>query len=191
ADMVHASADVRLYDAGALVSAPLPGGEGAVAAAARYSYTGAAISLLSSSVSLAYWDYQLRVDRRLGPLRLTLLALGSSDALSYQAVSMARNDIALGFHRLGLRAALPIAGGILQAGVALGVDHSGAPLESFPVNIDSRSVIPRLAFRRSTARTDLEVGFDGELQRFAPQTAIMRPGALDLITGRDARMLAG
>ena len=40
---------MRLYDAGALVSAPLPGG-GAVAVAGRYSYTGPLFSLISVSV---------------------------------------------------------------------------------------------------------------------------------------------
>ena len=46
ADRVHASADVTVYDAGGIVTAPWDGGRGTVAVAARYSYTGALFSLL-------------------------------------------------------------------------------------------------------------------------------------------------
>jgi hypothetical protein len=52
-DGVHTAADVRLFDAGALVSAPLSDGHGTVVVAARYSYAGALISALNESVALA------------------------------------------------------------------------------------------------------------------------------------------
>src|SRR2546421_8717473 len=48
ADRVRASADVRLYDAAAIATSGFDDACGAVAAAARYSYTGALFSLLSS-----------------------------------------------------------------------------------------------------------------------------------------------
>ena len=119
-DRPHVSVDARLYDAGALVSAPLPG-NGGVAAAARYSYTGELVSLLNQSIQLAYWDYQLRVDRRVGPVQLTLLAFGSHDKLVPGALPTDKADEAdIDFHRVSLRASLPVAGGHLQGSVAVG-----------------------------------------------------------------------
>src|SRR5207245_2458818 len=76
ADRPHASADVTLYDAGGLITAPWDHGQGTVAVAARYSYTGALFSLLDSDTYLRYGDYQLRVDHRLAGGQLTVFALG-------------------------------------------------------------------------------------------------------------------
>ena len=80
ADDMHASVDVRLFDAGAMVSAPIAGG--AVAVAARYSYTGELVTLLGENLRVQYWDYQVRADRRFGPFQLSVLAFGSSDLFS-------------------------------------------------------------------------------------------------------------
>ena len=51
-------------------------------AAARYSFTGPLVPLISPGLSLSYWDYQVRADRNFGRLRLTLLAFGSEDTMS-------------------------------------------------------------------------------------------------------------
>ena len=191
ADMVHASVDVRLFDAGALVTGPLPGGQGSVEIAARYSYTGEAISLLSNAVRLQYWDYQLRADRNLGPVHLTLLAFGSSDFLASNSAAASRTQLALRFNRVSLRAKAPVAGGVLTAAVALGTDHTQAPLqEEYPLTIDSMGVYPRLGFRRPMPHATLEIGFDGQLQHFDALSPVQRPMVLDLARARDARLLA-
>lgn len=192
ADMVHASVDVRLFDAGALVTGPLPGGHGSVEAAARYSYTGEALSLFSNAVQLQYWDYQLRADRRFGPLHLTLLAFGSSDLLASTKLNAGQTELSLRFNRISLRARAPVAGGFVTASAALGTDHTQAPLEQqYPLTIDSLSVFPRLSFRRPIGPTALEVGFDGQLQHFDALSAVQRPMVLDLARARDASLLAG
>ena len=191
ADMVHGSVDVRLFDAGALVSGPLPGGQGTVVAAARYSYTGTVISLLSNAVQLSYWDYQLRADRNFGPVHLTLLAFGSSDFLSSTGSNAAANELELRFHRVGLRASLPVDGGLLSAGLAFGADHTRSPLSNtYPLTIEDTSLFPRLSFRRRLPHLDLQLGVDGELQHFDALTTIQRPMVLDLARARDARLLA-
>jgi hypothetical protein len=187
-DAAHASVDVRLVDAGAMVTAPLPGG-GSVAVAGRYSYTGAVISLVSSDVTLAYWDYQLRVDRPAGPFRLTLLAFGSSDTLN---TSNSSDGISLQFHRLKLRADAPLGGGLVLGSVGFGFDHSDVPLSeltSLRLLVDSWSALPRLSYMRPSQHVDLEVGIDGVLQHYVPIGAD-RPGALDLGRERTARLLA-
>jgi len=191
-DRAHASVDVRLFDAGAMVSAPLPG-NGAVAVAGRYSYTAALVSLLDENVRVEYWDYQLRADRRVGPVQLTLLAFGSKDVLVPNQTNT-RDEIDLGFHRVSLRAVAPFAGGRLQGSVALGADHTRAPiLDTFPIIVDSISAAPRLAYLRSFAAADVAIGFDGELGRYEPVlVADLHPDtAWDLGKRRDAALLAG
>ena len=186
-DDVHASVDVRLFDAGAMVTAPLPGG-GSVAVAGRYSFTGSVIGLLSDTgVDLGYWDYQLRADRTFGPARLTLLVFGSSDTLTTRS-----NTLSLRFHRAKLRAEIPAAGGLLSASVAVGADHSQAPIvDQVPISVSAVSALPRLSFTRPTKHVDFELGFDGKLEHFDPVTMLDRVTAIDLGQRRDVRLLAG
>jgi hypothetical protein len=187
-DRPHVSVDVRLFDAGAMVTAPLPQ-KGSVAVAARYSYTGTVIGLLSDDVKLSYWDYQLRADRPVGPVRLTLLAFGSNDRLTTR--SSART-LAMRFHRVRLRADVSVAGGVVSASMGLGSDYSVAPVAyDIPVTMRSVSAIPRLSFTRRTAPADFELGFDGELQKFSSLSQFDRMGALDLARARTVRLLAG
>jgi hypothetical protein len=191
-DRAHASVDVRLFDAGAMVSAPLPG-NGGVAVAGRYSYTAALVGLLNENVRLEYWDYQLRADRRVGAFQLTLLAFGSNDVL-IPDWSDTTDEINLGFHRVSLRAVAPLGGGRVQGSIAFGSDHTRAPLfETFPMTIDAISAAPRLAFLRSFGAADVAVGFDGELARYEPVIVgtVHPPSDWDLAQRRDAVLLAG
>jgi len=191
ADDVHASIDARLYDAGALVSAPLPG-DGSVVAAARYSYTGALVSAFSSVRQLDYWDYQLRADRNVGPVRLSLLAFGSSDVLVPGGDDGASRALRLRFHRVRLRGELPLGGGRLSASLGVGSDRTEAPLaERFPVVIDALDIYPRVAYTRPTRHVDLEIGLDGQLQHFDALSAVQRVSTSDLAQARDVTMLAG
>ena len=187
-DGLHASAEVRLYDAGVLVSAPWPdgkssgGGKGGVTAAFRYSYTGALLSLLQSSVHLAYWDYQLRADRKVGEWRLSLLVMGSSDNLSYDLESTAiRREYDIRFHRAGLRASRTLGKGRLDAQLVASADHSSAPIvQGFPVTVDAYSLIPRLGYGYWTEHVDFEAGLDGQLQWFLPMSGVPMANASDL-----------
>ena len=192
-DRIHAAVDVRLYDAGALVSAPLPGG-GAVAVAGRYSYTAGLFSLLSPWVRLEYWDYQLRADRRFGPFQLTLLAFGSGDLLVPNEVMEPTRQIALGFHRVSLRAIAPLAGGRVVASLAVGSDRSKAPIaDTFPITVAAINAAPRLAYLRSFAPADVALGFDGELSRYDPATTVLASSSpdWDLARRRNVYLLAG
>jgi hypothetical protein len=191
-DRIHAAVDVRLYDAGALVSGPLPGG-GAVAVAARYSYTAGILSLLSPSVRLEYWDYQLRADRRFGPFQLTLLAFGSGDLLVPDEWMQPTRQIALGFHRISLRAVAPLAGGRVLASLAVGSDRSRAPIaDTVPIAVAAINAAPRLAYLRSFAPADVALGFDGELSRYTPATTVLSTSAdWDLFRRRNVYLLAG
>ncbi|MFL5303559.1 MAG: TonB-dependent receptor plug domain-containing protein [Polyangia bacterium] len=194
-DRVHSSVDVRLFDAGAMVSAPLPG-NGGVAVAARYSYTGELVSLLAQDIRLAYWDYQLRVDRRVGPVQLTLLAFGSHDVLAPGTSSgtPSRNEVDIDFKRVSLRASVPVAGGRLQGSVAVGSDRTRAPiLDVYPITVATITTAPRLAYLRSFAAADVAVGFDGDITRYEPLVlgTVQAQDTSDLARRRWATLLAG
>jgi hypothetical protein len=186
-DDVHASIDVRLFDAGGMVTAPLPGG-GSVAVAGRYSFTGSVIGFLSDAgVDLGYWDYQLRADRAFGPVRLTLLAFGSSDTLTTRT-----EKLALRFHRAKLKAEAPALGGLVSGSVALGADRSEAPIiDQLPIVVTAVSVMPRLSFTRPTKHVDFELGFDGQVERFDPVTMLDRVTATDIGELRTVQLYAG
>ena len=99
----HGEATVRLIDSGAMVEAPLPGGRGGLMLGGRYSYTAAALSLLSSTQfpKLEYWDYQALGSYELGSHdSVGLLAFGALDHVANdQGVTFAGVE----FHRVDLR----------------------------------------------------------------------------------------
>ena len=125
---------------------------------------------------------------------MTLLALGSEDALSSVGPDDLDGDYLMRFHRVSLRAQVPAGHGQFIAQVAAGYDHSRAPIvhvKSASISVQAASVVPRLAYRLPTERADWEVGFDGELQWLAPVASIEQVGISDLGQKRSARLFAG
>ena len=192
-DRVHAAAELRLYDAGGMASAPLPDGNGAVAAAFRYSYTGALLSLLRNDLHLSYWDYQVRADRRVRSWALSLLLFGSGDDLAYRLDARdPERQYVLRFHRASLRASRSLGQGRLVARVSLGADHSTAPIvKNFPITADATSIIPRASYVHESTRVDWELGADGQAQWLRPMSGAVEAGASDLARTRRALLVAG
>jgi hypothetical protein len=182
-DRLHVSADVRLFDAGGIVATPFDDGRGTIAVAGRYSYTGLALSAFSSDYGLDYWDYQVRIEHRLGPGRLTLFAFGSGDRLEqkHPDPTIWKTDIPAGlanlmFHRLQLRWDGGVLGGRLMVSVLGGYDDSTVSnTQMFDLPIASRGGVlaPRLGMNwRLGSHVDLDVGGDAELQRFWPRSTL-------------------
>ncbi len=208
-DRLHVSADVRLYDAGGIVATPFDDGRGTVAMAGRYSYTGLVLSAFSSDYSLDYWDYQLRIEHRLGPGRLTLFAFGSGDTLQQKhpdALEWNSNIqpglAQLMFHRVQLRWDGGVLGGHLLASALVGLDDStvsNTQLFSLPISSEMLMAAPRLGMSWSLGRwVDLEVGGDAEAQRFRPQSLLAYLGGglgsyyqTDLFRDRNALSAGG
>lgn len=190
-DGVHAAADLRLYDAGGLISAPLPGG-GGITAAARYSYTSALVSRFDPDLQLGYWDYQVRADRPVGRVRLTLLVLGARDTLTPNVGLHPDREYVQAFHRAQLRGRLPLGPGVLSAALAAGVDNTRMPLSSVVrISVQAHSLTPRVSYRVLSKRVDWEAGLDGEVQWLAPLLDVEQPGYSDLAHKRQARLFAG
>ena len=195
-DRLRGNIDVRLYDVGVMLSTPIDGDAGTVTAAGRYAYPGALLALLNEDVALQYWDYQLRVDHRLGPGRATLFAFGSYDRLetdrSYgpngEDLGL-RNKLVLMFHRLDLRWRGPVGGGWLSAGVAGGFDKSALPVEDNPLEVQARSLLPRVVFERALgSAVDLEVGADGDVTNYKRPVGDDRLAQADFLDPRTVIM---
>jgi hypothetical protein len=188
ADRVHASADVTVYDAGAIATAPWDQARGTVAVAARYSYTGALFSALALDTVLRYGDYQARVDHPLFGGRATLFAFGSLDDVGWTNPGASAMEYgALQFHRLDLRWRRGVGGGWLLAGVTLGVDWANSTLYDSPIKMRALSAAPRLIYDRPLgARAELEVGASAEAQGFDSHVPMFQRKQSDLANSRDA-----
>ncbi len=102
--------DLNLLQVGGLVREPITHGV-TMTAAARYGYPGFLLSLATNQASLAYWDYQLRVDGGTKANGWTVFGFGARDELDTVAANADPDDpnppltptLVLGFHRLDLR----------------------------------------------------------------------------------------
>jgi TonB family protein len=110
-DRWRGEANIRLFDAGALLEAPFLDGNATALAAGRYSYTAGVLSLVAPEVTLAYWDYQLRTSVKLGKKdRLTLFGFGAYDLFLVEEppdepgeTEPSETGISTQFHRADLR----------------------------------------------------------------------------------------
>jgi hypothetical protein len=189
ADRVHASADVTVFDAGGIVTAPWDGGRGTVLAAARYSYTGALFSALQNDTILRYGDYQLRVDHSLAGGQATLFAFGARDDIGWNNVASTQEYGALQFHRLDLRWRRALGGGRLLLGVTGAADWATSTLFGSTIKVRALSVTPRAIYTRPLSTSvDLEIGANADAETFATAVPAFQGKQSDL--GRSRRALS-
>jgi hypothetical protein len=187
ADRVHASADVTVFDAGGIMTAPWDGGRGTVVVAARYSYTGELFSLLSNDTILRYGDYQLRVDHPFAGGQATLFAFGALDDIGWTNLDTAKEYGALQFHRIDLRWRRAIGDGRLLLGVTGGADWATSTLFNSAIKIRALSAAPRAIYTRGLSRSvDLELGVNADAQTFATAVPAFQTKPSDLARSRHA-----
>jgi len=173
----HGEANLRLFDAGALVETPLAEGRGSVLVAGRYGYPGPILGLVTPSVKLRYWDYQARATWRATERdTLAVFAFGSHDYLgtvpSRPAAASQGEVEQLGsdFHRLDLRYDRARDDGHLRAALTLGYDQQGGAIgadDAPPATIRDWSVAFRLATEEAMdASWRLRAGVDVKLDRY-------------------------
>jgi TonB family protein len=141
AERAHGEANVRLFDSGALVEAPLLDDRMTALVAGRYSYTAATVQLFAPDTRIAYWDYQARVSYRLGPRdSVSLFWFGSFDEVDSRDRSTNYNQdgtvttnvsdfypvFKTEFHRLDLRYDHNTEHGQLRLAATLGLEDSVA-----------------------------------------------------------------
>ena len=130
---LHAEGVLRLVDAGAFVETPLPGGVGSALVSARYSYTAAALALVTSDVRFHYYDYQARLTLDLTPRdRLTLFLFGAHDDSEARREGVMTPLFISDFYRLDLRYDTSVGDRTkVTHGLTLGVDRSTGSVDSF------------------------------------------------------------
>jgi hypothetical protein len=97
--------NVRLFDSGALVEAPL-GQKSEVLVAGRYGYPGLLLRAFAPEARLDYWDYQARASTALDAKnRLTLFAFGSHDFIGSvdRRTGELEGSTTIRFHRADFR----------------------------------------------------------------------------------------
>ena len=179
ADRTRGSIDVRLFDAGAIITTPIDGGRGTVAVAGRYAYPAGLLSALQDEVNLQYWDYQARLDHPLGPGRLTVFGFGSYDLLAPKTrdgqgnrVEKASDRLSLVFHRVDTRFRAPVGRGRVSAAIGVGFDETTVPEgDDQSLFVRALGTLPRLAYERPLGEAvDWELGADGELTSYTTDT---------------------
>ncbi|RKI55145.1 TonB family protein [Corallococcus sp. AB049A] len=191
-DRLHFTAYADLINAGGFIEQPFESTGTSVSLAGRISYTAMLISLAANAfqkkeaeqLRAGFWDYQARVEQKVGRGRLRLFALGSSDDVG---VAPELRDTADGggvvsrFHRIDLRGTHPLAGGEGEVGVTLGWDGLGLSGEQTrdtgkelirekvgEYSLSQASISARAGWRRAlTSSLDLAVGADVEHRRSA------------------------
>ncbi|MDZ4694381.1 MAG: TonB-dependent receptor [Deltaproteobacteria bacterium] len=195
ADRVHASADLRLFDAGGIVVVPFNENRTTVSLAGRFSYTAYLLSKLSPDFTMGYWDYQSRIEHRIGPGRLTLFAYGSGDVLERKSTPTKPVDpisVRLKFHRVNLGWNGMVGGGRLQSALLYGRDQSQSFIPSvnnLPVAVSSHLALGRLNYSHGLGETtSIELGGDTEVQRLDPSKVDVLLGEQDILRDRTAIM---
>lgn len=136
-DRLHATAYADLINAGGLVEYPFESTGTSVTVAGRYSYTPGLIALVAPvnqqndgyhrRVVADFYDYQARLEQKLGQGKLRLLAFGASDVAGF--ASDHPNEISARgaqlFHRVDLRHRHPAGPGELELGVTYGTERIG------------------------------------------------------------------
>ncbi|MFP2924480.1 TonB-dependent receptor domain-containing protein [Pyxidicoccus sp. 3LG] len=193
-DRLHATVSMDFINSGAFLEVPIPSTGTHVTAAGRMSYTGLLMSLVSkaieptgsSHIQAEFWDYQARVEQKVGRGRLRLLALGSSDHLAERAPEVPGQlpdgmpldpsngaGIVTRFHRVDLRGTHPLAGGELELGLTAGLDELSLLSERGPprvmlgeYSLREQSLSGRLRWTRAWGQTlQLTAGGDVEHRR--------------------------
>ncbi|MHB8873189.1 MAG: TonB-dependent receptor domain-containing protein [Myxococcaceae bacterium] len=139
-ERMHATLSMDLINAGGFVSLPLPSLGLEVSLAGRLSYTGLVGSAVADAVLppstpqaprgtpvVNFYDYQGRLERAVGPGRLRLLLLGSSDEAGQRQSSPESSTALLtsGFHRGDLAYRFKWGGASGELGLTVGTERMG------------------------------------------------------------------
>ena len=123
---LHGEANLRLFDAGALVEAPFAEGRGSVLAGGRYSYTAALLSAVAPDTQIDYRDYQVRARYDLSNKeQLTFLSFGAYDLAGNKKGGKLEVIFGSEFYRAEARYDRTLdSGGHLRLATTVGLDRS-------------------------------------------------------------------
>jgi hypothetical protein len=184
---LRGEANVRFFDAGALVESPLANGRAGVLASGRYSYTAALLSAVQPDAKVDYRDYQLRAYYDLSEKeRLTFFSFGAYDFAG--SVKDGKLSVLFGseFYRADVRYDRALAsGGHLRLATTFGIDRSRIAEDRF---VADRIVGERLEWTQpASPQVMLRAGADVLLDSYAA-TPINRYSDDDVTIAQDRKI---
>ena len=201
-DRVHASIAIDLIQSNAFVEVPIPSTGTNITVAGSVSYAGWLLGALSAAnvfggakPVLESYDYQARLEQKLGRGSVRLLAFGSSDLAGVR--NPPDNGVTLlgtsRFHRIDLRGQYPVGPGLLEVGSWIGWETMG--LEGRQQGQGSSYLLDRFLWTgRINYRVDvgehlqLKAGFDFERQMSEVKSnvgigVVSQPPVMGVFTG--------
>ncbi|MFL5304315.1 MAG: TonB-dependent receptor domain-containing protein [Polyangia bacterium] len=173
----HGEANLRLFDAGALVETPFHDGRGSFLLAGRYGYPGPILGAITSDIKLGYWDYQGRATWRLTDRdTVGVFAFGSHDYLGTASTNNGQTgpiveQLGSDFHRVDLRYDHALVGGNLRIAATLGHDTqggAGGADNPVPVRITDPSAAMRVELdKKLTPALRLRAGTSGQFDTYS------------------------
>ena len=179
-DRVHVSIAADLLQSNAFVEVPIASTGTNITLAGSVNYAGWLLGALAAAdvfrgvkPIFESYDYQARVEQKVGRGSLRLLAFGSSDYGGMRDHSDEMHGVSIlgtsRFHRVDLRAQYPIGPGVLEAGSWLGWETMGMSLGSgtrdYTFKLDRFLWTGRINYRLELGEhLQLKAGFDFERQ---------------------------
>ncbi|MDY7225679.1 TonB-dependent receptor domain-containing protein [Hyalangium rubrum] len=175
-DRLHATVYADFINAGGFVEYPFASTGTSISVAGRISYTALLISTMANVLNLAedanrtragFWDYQARIEQKVGKGRLRLFALGSSDDVGLspdeKVLDSAGGGVFQRFHRVDLRGTYPVEGGELEAGITVGLDGAGLIGDETRVIQEQQQVVRVGEYRMDQALVSARAGWRQQL----------------------------
>ncbi|NMO16610.1 TonB-dependent receptor [Pyxidicoccus fallax] len=212
-DRLHFTAYADFINSGGFIEYPFQETGTSVSVAGRVSYTGLLIGLGTKlfagpdgeDVHANFYDYQARVEQKVGEGRVRLFALGSSDDVgaspSRDSLGNTGASVVSRFHRVDLRGTHPLGGGEVEVGLTVGVDEVGLSgeetVEPSPgaemvvehvgdYGVEQTTYSARAGWKRHLTET-LEVAVGGDVEHRRASTTLtgkaIAPGNRPGITG--------
>lgn len=179
-DRVHVTVEPSILSTSAFVEVPIKETGTNVTVAGHVNYAAWLLGLMSAAGAfgpdvrpvLESYDYQARVEQKVGKGNVRLLAFGSSDLTGVRNSQPAQPSVFLTsrFHRIDLRGQYPIGPGVAEVGSYVGWETLGIYGEQDGARVGSFLLDRFIATGRAQYRVDLgehfqaKVGFDVERQ---------------------------
>ena len=212
-DRVHVVATPGLTSSNAFIEVPIKQTGTTITAAGMVNYAQWLLSALGGTGAfgegikpeLSSWDYQARIEQKVGSGNVRLLAFGSSDLVGARNTNAGQPSVFLTsrFHRLDLRGQVPLGPGVLELGSNVGWETMGLYGEQDGERVGSFLMNRFIWTTRGSYRVELgknlqlKVGFDTERQDSSAEVtngigaggAVLRqPHVLGVFTGYYAEL---
>lgn len=195
-DRVHFTISPDLLQTSAFLEVPIEKTGTNITVGGHINYAAWLLGVLSAAGAfgsgvtpvLESWDYQARIEQKVGKGNIRLLAFGSSDIVgTRQADPNPSVFLTSRFHRIDLRGQYPVGPGLLEVGSYVGWETLGLYGEQNGMRVGSFLLNRFIVTGRTTYRLDLgtnwqaKIGFDVERQTTDVETTVGIGGGGDLL----------